>query len=107
MRFRMISAVLAMVVMIAAATPVGAQSQSDEWQFQISPLYLWAVSIDGSMTFRDRFDQDFAVDFADAFENLETVFTVHFEAGKGRWGCAAKPGPPPVVGGGGPIAWPS
>ena len=31
----------------------------------------------------------FRVDFADAFDNLETAFTVHFEAGKGRWGLMA------------------
>ena len=41
------------------------------------------------MTFRDRLEQDFAVEFADAFENLEAAFTVHFEAHKGRWGLLA------------------
>jgi hypothetical protein len=29
------------------------------------------------------------VDFSDAFDNLETAFTVHFEASKGRWGLLA------------------
>jgi len=74
---------------MAAASPVDAQSQSDEWQFQIAPLYLWAVNVDGTMTVREVLDQDFGVDFSDAFSNLETAFTVHFEASKGRWGLLA------------------
>jgi hypothetical protein len=66
-----------------------AQSSSDEWQFSISPLYLWAMSVDGTMDIRGRLEQDFTVDFSDAFDNLETAFTVHFEARKGRWGLLA------------------
>ena len=89
MQIRMICAALAVVVLMASAVPAGAQSQSDEWQFEISPLYLWATSIDGTMTLKGRLDQDFGVDFSDAFDNLETAFTVHFEAGKGRWGLMA------------------
>ena len=89
MRFKVMSLVLATIVAIAAAGPVDAQSQSDEWQFQIAPLYLWAISIDGTMDIRGRIEQDFRVDFSDAFDNLEGAFTVHFEAGKGRWGLMA------------------
>jgi hypothetical protein len=80
--------VLAMLL-VGTASVADAQSGSDEWQFSISPLYLWAVNIDGTMTVRDRFEQDFGVDFSDAFDNLETAFTVHFEASKGRWGLLA------------------
>jgi hypothetical protein len=89
MRFSAIFVVLAILVAVGAAGPADAQSQSDEWQFSISPLYLWAVSIDGTMTVRDRFNQDVGVDFSDAFDNLEGAFTVHFEASKGRWGLLA------------------
>jgi len=81
--------VLAMIVAVAAAAPVGAQDQSDKWQFQIAPLYLWAVNVDGTMTVRDVLDNDFSVDFSDAISNLEMAFTVHFEARKGRWGLLA------------------
>jgi len=79
-----------LILMLAGSFSVAeAQSGSDEWQFQIAPLYLWAVDIDGTMTVGDRFDQDFGVDFADAFDNLDLAFTVHFEASKGRWGVLA------------------
>jgi hypothetical protein len=82
---------LVVVVMMLLGTVSVADPQNgpDEWQFQIAPLYLWAMNIDGTMTLKDRFDQDFGVDFSDAFSNLETAFTVHFEAGKGRWGLMA------------------
>jgi len=76
-------------VAVAAAAPAGAQSQSNEWQFQIAPLYLWAMNIDGTMNIRDRVGGDFEVDFKDAVDNLESAFTVHFEARKGRWGLLA------------------
>ena len=89
MRFNVFFVVLAMAVAVGTAAPAGAQSQSDEWQFQIAPLYLWAISIDGTMDIRGRIEQDFRVDFSDAFDNLEGAFTVHFEAGKGRWGLLA------------------
>ncbi len=89
MRFRSKFVVLAILVAVAAAAPVGAQDQSDKWQFQIAPLYLWAADINGTMTVRDRLDNDFEVDFKDAFSNLEIGFTVHFEASKDRWGLLA------------------
>ena len=89
MRMKSILLVVAMLVALTVAGPSDAQNQSDEWQFQIAPLYLWAMSIDGSMTIGNQFEQDFAVDFADAFDNLEAAFTVHFEASKGRWGLLA------------------
>lgn len=89
MRGRLVCVVIGVIVAAGAAVPAGAQSSSDEWQFQIAPLYLWATNIDGTMTLKGRLQQDFAVDFSDAFDNLETAFTVHFEAGKGRWGLMA------------------
>ena len=76
---------LAILVAVGVAASADAQGQSDEWQFQLAPLYLWAMSVDGTMTFRDRASGEFEVDFKDAFDNLETAFTIHFEAGKGRW----------------------
>jgi hypothetical protein len=89
MRSRWKFFLLATVVAVAGAVPADAQSQSDEWQFQIAPFYLWAADINGTMTVRDRLDNDFEVDFKDAFSNLEIGFTVHFEARKDRWGLLA------------------
>ena len=80
---------LAITVLILAAS-TGAQAQSsDEWQFQIAPLYLWAMGLDGTMQLGGGPSGDFEVEFKDAFDNLETAFSVHFEASKGRWGFLA------------------
>jgi hypothetical protein len=73
-----------------ATAPAAAQSGgSDEWEFQIAPLYLWAMGLDGTMQLGGGPSGEFEVEFKDAFENLETAFTVHFEASKGRWGFLA------------------
>ena len=72
--------------LLLITAPVDAQSSdSDEWQFQIAPLYLWATNLDGTMQLGGGPSGEFEVDFKDAFENLDTAFTVHFEASKGRW----------------------
>jgi len=88
MRGRLVSAVIGVIVAAGAAVPAGAQSSSDEWEFQIAPLYLWAVDMGGTMTVRE---QAVPVDiaFSDAFDKLEAAFTVHFEAWKGDWGLLA------------------
>jgi len=70
-----------------AAVPARCQSgDGDAWQFQIAPLYLWAMNLDGTMQLGEGPEGSFQVDFNDAFDNLQTAFTVHFEASKGRWG---------------------
>ena len=89
MRSRSIILLLAILVLVAATSIADAQEKSNEWEFQLAPLYLWAMSIDGTMNIRDRVGGDFEVDFKDAFDNLEAGFTVHFEARKGRWSLLA------------------
>lgn len=78
---------ITLVTIGLCAAPISAQ-ESDEWEFRIAPLYLWAVSMEGSMTVMYE-EVPFEVKFADAAENLEATFTVHFEAWKGDWGLFA------------------
>jgi hypothetical protein len=82
-----------------AFSPSPVQSnESDQWQFQIAPLYLWAMNLDGTMRLPTGLDSDFEVDLADAFDNLQTMFTLHFEANKGRRGLLAEVGYPNLKG---------
>jgi hypothetical protein len=75
---------------LAGTTQVEAQdTDSDEWQFQLAPLYLWAASIGGTMDLRGEMDHEIQVDFNDAVDNLQAAFTIHFEARKGHWGILA------------------
>ena len=56
----------------------------DEWKFQFSPMFLWAMSIDGDSTV-GPVDAPLVVDFGDAIDALDMTFTLHFEATKDDW----------------------
>lgn len=59
-------------------------SHADEWEFQLAPLFLWGISIDGEATIGTKvapLDLNF---IDDVLENLDTVYTVHFEAHKNK-----------------------
>lgn len=84
-----VSLVVIAMIMLGLIPAAEAQSQSNEWQFNLVPMYLWAMDIGGTMTFRDRFENDFHVNFSDAFDNLETAYTFHFEANNGQWSLFA------------------
>jgi hypothetical protein len=86
-RFEKTPLLLTFLVLAAGAGSVSAQG-SDTWEFQLAPLYLWAVDMGGTMTVMGE-ETPFEIKFADAAENLEATFTVHFEAWKGDWGLLA------------------
>ena len=73
---------LAAFTLMAAASQAGA---SEDWEFSLSPLFLWGLSIDGDATINGNtapLDLNFKDDI---LENMEAVFTFHFEARKGDW----------------------
>lgn len=56
------------------------------WQFNLAPFYLWAVTIDGDLTLGPA-TAPVKVPFSDLFDNLESAFIVHFEGmHKNKWG---------------------
>ena len=69
-----------------AAIADDSMSQKKNWEFNLAPFYLWAVTIDGNMTSgTDRVPVK--VPFSDLFDNLESAFIVHFEGmHKSNWG---------------------
>ena len=59
-------------------------STGGEWEFQFAPLFLWGISLDGDATIGDK---TAPLDIAfndDVLDNLEAVYTFHFEARKDR-----------------------
>ena len=48
------------------------------WEFNLAPFYLWAVSVDGDLTVMGN-NQQLKVDFNEIADSLEGIFTVHFE----------------------------
>ena len=65
------------------AEPVAVEN-TDEWNFQFSPMFLWAASVDGDSTV-GPVTGPIVVDFGDAIDELDMAFTLHFEANKGDW----------------------
>ena len=62
-----------------------ASATEGDWEFALSPLFLWGLSIDGDATINGNtapLDLKFKDDI---LENMEAVFTLHFEARKGAW----------------------
>ena len=60
-------------------------SNNGDWEFSLAPLFLWGVNLNGDATIGD-ITAPLVLDFKDdILENLEGVFTVHFEARKNKW----------------------
>ena len=78
----------AAVLLAPLALPAAAQE--DEWEFMIAPLFLWGMSIDGSAAIEGN-EAPLDLNFKDdLLENLDSVFTIHFEARKQRFGLFAE-----------------
>lgn len=85
------SRVLKLILLLAgldliAPTAVWAHEYAgdDSWRFQLKPLYLWFVTLDGSATIDpSNTNQGGSSNFDDA--ELTAAFSFHFETGKGKW----------------------
>jgi hypothetical protein len=68
---------------LCAAAP--ASAQSDKWQVDVAPLYLWASELDGRIIARDQTVSLF-LPFDKAADSLAGAFAFHGEVRKGRVG---------------------
>ena len=78
------AAVLCSTIAVQPAAAAGAGGDK-AWRFDLAPYYGWFVNIDGT-TGIGPVDQETKVDFGDIWDNLEAIFTTHFEARKGCGG---------------------
>jgi hypothetical protein len=80
---------LVTLLIIIFRIPAAAEEKSTaqkNWEFNLAPMYLWAVNMSGDMTVRDQ-TQSLNLNFDQIFDNLEAVFTLHFEGlYKKEWG---------------------
>ena len=64
-------------------------SDTKDWEWNLAPMYLWAVSINGDQTV-NGIKVDLDVPFSEIFDNLNGALTFHFEGiHKQRWGFLA------------------
>ena len=79
---------IVIVVLIAAlnALTVAAEEKPAEsgWEFSVAP-YLWAISMDGSVTVRG-FEADVDASFNDLLDEMNFGFMLAYEARKDHWG---------------------
>jgi hypothetical protein len=78
-----------MVLMLgcfSVSASAGEQAEEGNWDFSLAPLYLWAVDMDGELGI-GPVSTGLNIPFSDIFDNLEEVFTIHFEAmHRSNWG---------------------
>jgi len=60
----------------------------NSWRNTLAPLYLWGVSMSGTMT-SGPIAAPLEIEFSDAVSDLEGIFTFHYEGAKGNWGIIA------------------
>ena len=68
--------VSAVIVFLLTSTAFG--QEQDTWEFNLAPLYLWAVNMDGDMTLMGN-TTPIQADFNKIASKLEEIFTIHFE----------------------------
>ena len=77
---------------LLSTSAVMAQADSgaseEKWDFALAPLYLWSTGMSGSSTMGDK-TSPINIEFKDALDNMDSAFTIHFEANKGKWGILA------------------
>src|SRR5438552_15834997 len=83
-----LAAVLAVAVMAGGVfgLPTRAFAQSDKWEVDVAPLYLWAAETSGHISAGSKNVPVF-MDFGDAAKHLAGAFSLHVEARKARWGA--------------------
>ena len=69
---------LIILCLVCLLAPAVAQSQEqNNWDFELAPLYLWAINIDGDLGIRGR-TASASIGFSDIWDNLQGVFTTRF-----------------------------
>ena len=87
MRRTLSAVILIIMIGLVCLTAYAEDTNSNSnWEFNLAPMYLWAVSIDGDQTVKGN-EVDLDVPFSDIFDKLNGALTFHFEGlHKQRWG---------------------
>lgn len=90
-QFEKLGRIAAIALLVTSSNIALAQSSTNQdtsnngdWEFTLSPLFLWGMGISGDATIGDA-TAPLDLAFSDVWDNLDAVFTVHFEARKDRW----------------------
>jgi hypothetical protein len=78
---RILLATIVSLVLIPMTVHDVEAASDDEWNYSLSPVFLWGMKINGSSTVGPS-TLPLEIPFSDVLSNLDSVFTVHFEAQK-------------------------
>jgi len=85
-RIFMSALVVGILVLSGSAALAEEKARDKNWDFSLAPLYIWMVDMEGDIGI-GPVDTGVSVPFSDIFDNLETIFTVHFEGvHRSNWG---------------------
>ena len=87
-RFKFRSILTASIFLISSHSWAESNKDFDTWQNTLAPLYIWGVSMSGTMT-SGPVTAPLNIEFSDAVSDLEGIFTFHYEGAKGNWGIIA------------------
>ena len=87
-RFKFKSILTASIFLISSHSWAESNKDFNTWQNTLAPLYLWGSSMSGTMT-SGPVTAPLNIEFSDAVDDLEAIFTLHYEGAKGNWGIIA------------------
>ncbi len=67
------------LAMVSQAVFAAETSKEKNWEFNLTPLYLWMASIEGDSTLGQKSNST-KVDFSEIFDDLEGAFSINFSA---------------------------
>ena len=80
--YKLLSTLVLSMTLLAMKQAHAKSATRDEWQFTLAPMFLWGVSMKGTARF-EPLAVPLNLEFQDdAMNNLEAVFTWHFEIRK-------------------------
>jgi len=77
-------AALTATVLASQSALADAGKSDDDWHFTLAPMFLWGMGIEGSSSIGPS-TTPLDIKFKDALDNMDAVFTFHFEAQKQAW----------------------
>jgi hypothetical protein len=86
LRKMMVALVIVAVGMACSSAYAADTGGGKDWEFQLVPMYIWGVCMNGTARL-GPVASPIDMGFKDIFSNLESIFTVHFEAAhRQKWG---------------------
>lgn len=88
MKRKFVLTLLIFLLVLNTSAAFAVESEKDKnWDFSLAPLYIWMVNMEGDLGIGPVDANNVDIPFDDIFDNLESIFTIHFEGlHRSNWG---------------------